>query len=185
MIQATQIRRGMIIKYESEPYSVMDVAHVAPGNWRAMVVCKLRNLNTGNSKELRFRSTEKFEEAELEEVEMEYLYSADNKYHFMNTENYEQIELDAEMLGDQVTLLTPNIRVRVEYYEGKPFGVRLPKTVVLKVVETAASIKDATVQAQMKPAVLEGGHKCSVPPFISAGDMVKIDTTTGEYLERA
>ncbi|MEO0107072.1 MAG: elongation factor P [candidate division WOR-3 bacterium] len=184
MIQVTQLKRGMLIKLENEPYVVLSVTHITPGNWRGMVVCKIRSLTSGLSKEIRFRSTERVEEADVEEQEMEYIYYDDGKYYFMDLETFEQIPLEEELLGENAKLLTPNIRVKVQYFEGKPFGVILPKTVVLKVVETQAYIKDATAQAQSKPAVLEGGYKCQVPPFVEVGDLIKIDTETGEYLER-
>lgn len=184
MIQVTQIKKGMLIKIDNEPYVVLSVTHITPGNWRGMVVCRIRNLTSGIAKEIRFRSTERVEEADVEEIEMEYIYFADGKYYFMNLENYEQIPLDEELLGENAKLLTSNIRVKVEFFEGKPFGIILPKTVTLKVVETQAYIKDATAQAQTKPAVLEGGYKCQVPPFVEVGDLIKIDTETGEYLER-
>lgn len=185
MIQATQIKKGMLIKIDNEPFVVLNVTHITPGNWRGMVVLRVRNLTTKLSKEIRLRSTDRVEEADIEEQEMEYLYYDDGRYYFMNLENFEQISLDQELLGELAKLLTPNIRVKVEYFEGQPFGIILPKTVTLKVIETQAYIKDATAQAQTKPAVLEGGHKCQVPPFIEIGDMVKIDTETGEYVERA
>ncbi len=185
MIQVTQIKKGMLIKIDNDPYVVLSVTHITPGNWRGMVVCRIRNLTSGISKEMRFRSTDRVEEADVEEIEMEYIYFADGKYYFMNLDNYEQIPLDEELLGENAKLLTPNIRVKVEFFEGKPFGIILPKTVTLKVVETQAYIKDATAQAQTKPAVLEGGYKCQVPPFVEVGDLIKIDTETGEYLERA
>ncbi|MEO0136740.1 MAG: elongation factor P [candidate division WOR-3 bacterium] len=184
MIQVTQLRRGMLIKLENEPFVVLSVTHITPGNWRGMVVCKIRSLTSGLSKEIRFRSTDRVEEADVEEQEMEYIYYDDGKYYFMDLETYEQIPLDQELLGESAKLLTPNTRVKVQFFEGKPFGVILPKTVVLKVIETQAYIKDATAQAQSKPAVLEGGFKCQVPPFIEVGDLIKIDTETGEYLER-
>jgi len=185
MIQVTQIKRGMLIKIDNEPYSVLETTHITPGNWRGMVILRVRNLTTGLSKEIRFRSTDRVEEAEVEEVEMEYIYFSDGKYYFMNLENYEQIPLEEEMLGESAKLLTPNLRVKVQYFEGKPFGIILPKTVVLKVVETQVYIKDATAQTQTKPAILETGFRCRVPPFVEVGDMIKIDTETGEYLERA
>jgi len=185
MIQVTQIKKGALIKLDSDPYVVLSVTHITPGNWRGMVVCRVRNLTSGVSKEIRFRSTERVEEAVVEEIEMEYIYFADDKYYFMNLENYEQTPLDGELLGENAKLLAPNIRVKIEYFEGKPFGIILPKTVTLKVVETQVYIKDATAQAQTKPAVLEGGYKCQVPPFVEVGDLIKIDTETGEYLERA
>lgn len=185
MIQATQIKKGMLIKIDNIPYSVLDVTHITPGNWRAMIICKLRNLTNNLSREIRLRSTDRVEEAEFEEAEVEYIYFADSNYYFMNLENYEQIPLNREIIGDYAKLLTPNLKVRVEYFEGKPFGIILPKTVILKVIETQTHIKDATAQAQTKPATLEGGHICQVPPFIEVGDLIKVNTETGEYLERA
>lgn len=184
IVQATNIKRGMVIKLEGVPYSVLQVTHITPGNWRGMVNLRLRNLTNNLSKEMRFRSTERFEEVDIEEVNMEYIYFADNQYIFMNLENFEQIPLADAIIGDYAKFLAPNIRVRIEYFDGKPFGIKLPKTIDLKVVETAASIKDATAQAQTKPAVLEGGHVCQVPAFVTAGDIIRVDTETGEYLER-
>lgn len=185
IIQATNIKRGMVIKIDNTPFSVLSVSHITPGNWRGMVACRLRNLSNNLSKEMRFRSTDRLEEADIEEIEMEYIYFADGQHYFMNLENYEQIPLAADLIGDSAKLLYPNIRVKVEYFDGKPFGITLPKTVTLKVIETQVSIKDATAQAQTKPAVLEGGHTCQVPSFVVVGDLVKISTETGEYLERA
>jgi elongation factor P len=185
IVQVTNLKRGMVIKLEGIPYSVLEVAHITPGNWRGMVSCRLRNLANSLSKEMRFRSTERVEEVEIEETEMEFIYFADGNYYFMNLENYEQMYLDRDIIGDYAKLLTPNIRVKVEYFDGKPFGIILPKTVTLKVIETQAHMKDATAQAQTKPATLEGGHVCQVPAFIQAGELIKVNTETGEYLERA
>ncbi len=184
MIQATQIRKGMLLKVDGVPHLVMEVTHITPGNWRAMVNCRLRNLATGTTKEIRYRSADRIEEAEIDQVEMEFIYFADNKYYFMNIDNFEQLPLDAEIIGDAVKFLKPNIHVRVEFYEGKPFGVILPKYINLKVLDTQAYMKDATAQAQSKPARLEGGHICQVPPFVAVGDFVKVNTETGDYVER-
>jgi len=184
MIQATQIRRGMLVKIGDDPHVVLNVTHITPGNKRGMIICNLRNLQTGLSTEARFRSSDRVEEAEIEQIEMEYIYFADDRYYFMNLETYEQLALGAEILGDGVKFLKPNIRVGVEFYEGKPFGIILPKYVNLKVLETQAYMKDATAQAQSKPAKLEGGHVCQVPPFVVAGDVIKVNTETGQYVER-
>jgi elongation factor P len=185
MIQATKIRKGMLITLDGVPHVVLKVTHLTPGNKRAMIICNMRNLQTGLSTETRFRSVDRVEEANIEEIEMEYIYADGSQYYFMNLENYEQIPLDQELIGDSVKFMKPNIRVKVEFFEGKPFGIILPKLVVLKVVETQAYIKEATAQAQTKPATLQGGHVCQVPPFIGVGDLIKVDTETGEYLERA
>lgn len=184
MIQATKVRRGMLIKIDGVPHVVLKVTHLTPGNKRAMIICNLRNLQSGFSKETRFRSADRIEEADIELVEMEYIYSDDGNYYFMNLESYEQIPLDGKLIGDMSKFMKPNIRVKVEFFESKPFGIVLPKTINLKVVETQVYLKEATAQAQPKPATLEGGHVCQVPPFVEVGDVVKINTETGEYLER-
>ncbi len=184
MIQATQIRKGMLVKINGDPHLVMEVIHITPGNWRAIIQCKLRNLATNIAKEVRLRSSDKLEEAEIEPVEMEYIYTTSDIYYFMNIETYEQIGISQDNLDDNVKFLKPNIRVKVEYYEGRPFGVVLPKYVELKVVETQAYIRDATAQAQSKPATLEGGHTCQVPPFVEVGNIIKVNTENGEYVER-
>ena len=185
LIQATQLRKGMVVKIDNVPHSILSVDHITPGNWRAMIQCRLRNLTNNLSKEIRFRSGDRLEQTEIMEYEMEYLYFADDAYVFMNLENYEQIAIAKDFVGDDAKFLTSNMRVGVEIYEGKPFGIILPKTVMLKVVETSAHIKDATAQAQLKPATFEGGHECGVPAFVEVGDLVVIDTATGEYMERA
>ncbi len=184
MIQATQIRKGMLIKLENAPHVVLSVTHITPGNKRGIIQCNLRNLQTSLSTEKRFRASDRVEEAEIEPVEMEYIYLADGQYYFMNLENYDQIPLGADLIGDVSKFLKPNTKVKVEFYEGKPFGIILPKYVTLKVVETQAYIKEATAQAQSKPAKCEGGHTCQVPPFVEVGNFIKINTETGEYVER-
>lgn len=184
MVQCTQIKKGMAIKLDKMPYTVLSVSHIAPGNWRAMIVCKLRNLLTGNSTEIRFRSTDRVEEAELDHVTMEYLYQDGEDHHFMDVTTFDQIVITAEDLGDTRLYLTPNIKVEVQIFEKRPIGVELPKTVDLKVTETEPALKDATASAQMKPAVLETGLKIGVPSFIQVGEKVRIDTETGQYLER-
>ncbi len=184
MINATQIRKGMLIKLDGVPYVVLNATHITPGKGRAYMQCVIRNLQTGLSRDIRFRSNDRVEKAEVEEIDMEYIYNSDNIYYFMDLESYEQIPIDAELIGESRKFLQPNIRVRVRFYEGKPLGIILPKYVILKVVDTQAHIKDATAQAQMKPARLEGDHNCQVPPFIEVGDLIKVNTETGEYVER-
>ena len=185
LIPATQLRTGMIIKYQGELFRMSQVTHVTPGNWRGMVQTKMRKMSTGTQIENRFRSEDKVERITLEQHEMEFLYQSGDEYHFMNTENYEQLMLDAETLGDQATYLTPNLRVSVEFYESKPMGLELPKTVDLKVTETGPGIKSATVTNALKPATTETGRIVPVPNFIEAGEVIRVDTATGEYLSRA
>ena len=185
MIPATQLRVGMTILYNNEPYRVMTVQHITPGNWRGMVQTKLRNLKTGSSVENRFRSEDKLEKASLEQHEMEYLYKDGSDYFFMNSQTYEQTSLSEEVLGDNVSFLIPNIKLMVEYYSGLPVGVEPPKIVELKVVDTAPNMRGATVTASQKPATLETGLVVNVPPFINIGEVIRIDTAECKYLERA
>ncbi|MBI5683156.1 MAG: elongation factor P [Deltaproteobacteria bacterium] len=185
MIAATQLRVGMAILYNNEPHRVVSVQHITPGNWRGMVQTKLKNLKTGTNVEYRFRSEDKVEKARMEQHEMEYLYSNETDYYFMNTETYEQLSLGAEELGDNVYYLTPNIRFMVDFYEGRPVGIEPPQTVELTVVETAPNLKGATATNSLKPAKLETGITVNVPAFIEIGEKIRVDTSLGKYLERA
>ena len=185
MIAATQLRVGMTILYNGEPYRVVSVQHITPGNWRGMVQTKMKNLKTGSATENRFRSEDKLEKAHLEQHEMEYLYNSTTDSFFMNTENYEQVSLSAEELGDNVYYLIPNIKFIVDFYEGKPVGIEPPQVVELKVVDTTPNLKGATVTNTLKPATLETGLVVNVPTFIDVGEKIRIDTTEGKYLERA
>lgn len=184
-IQATQIRRGMIIIHNGAPHRVLEFHHHTPGNLRAMVQTKLRNIKTGSSTEHRFRSTDSVERALLEEHEMTYLYNDGDTYHFMNTESYEQIGLQAEALGDAVGYLLPETVISVEFFEGQPIGIELPQTVELQVVETEPELKGATVSNVNKPAKLETGITIQVPPFIKEGERIRVNTADGTYIERA
>jgi len=185
LIPATQLRVGMTVEHQKDLWRVMNVVHVTPGNWRGMVQTKLRNLRSGTQTENRFRSEDKVERVTLEQHEMEFLYESDGQYHFMNTETYDQIALDAELLGDAVSYLRPNARIQVELHDGTPMGVSLPKTVDLKVVETAPGLKSATVTNVLKPAKTETGLVVQVPNFIGEGDVIRVDTESGGYLSRA
>jgi elongation factor P len=185
MIQATQMRPGMVIKFNNELHSVFSVAHRTPGNLRGFVQAKMRNLRSGTMFEHRFSSEDRVEKAILEEVEMEYMYSDGEFFYFMNTENYEQTHLTKEMLGDGDQYLIENLKVHVEYYEGKPMSVELPATVDMKVMETEPGLKGATVSNVGKPAKMETGLVVQVPAFINEGDVIRIDTATGSYIERA
>jgi elongation factor P len=175
----------MCIKHANDLYRVVTTQHITPGNWRGMVQAKIRHLKSGSIIEHRFRSEDRVERAILDESDMEFLYQDGDMYHFMNAETYEQIGLSNEVLGDAVSYLIPNIRLKVEMYEGRPVGIELPLTVELKVVETEPAIKGASVSNQSKPAKLETGLVVNVPPFISAGDTIKVDTGSGSYIERA
>lgn len=184
MIQAIQLRVGMTIIHQGNLCRVMKVQHITPGNKRGLVQAKLRSLTTGNSLEHRFSSGDRIERAEVEQHEMEFLYSSDDDYHFMNTETYEQISIRRDDLGDDVYYLSPNIKINVELHEGHPVGIELPTTVDLKVVDTPPGIKGATATGSGKPATLETGLQVQVPQFIEIGEIVRIDTSEGKYLER-
>ena len=185
MAQANRIRGGSVIIFNGDLCRVMSVTHLTPGNLRAMVQMKMRNVKTGVQFENRFRATEEVEVAFLEKHKMEYLYDDGERYHLMNCETYEQIEMDREMFGDAINYLLPNTKVEVTFYEGSPIGIELPQTVDLKVIEADASVKRQTASASYKKCKVETGLSVLVPPFVDVGDVIKINTESGEYLERA
>jgi elongation factor P len=184
-VPATQLKVGTVIKYQNDLYRVSQVTHITPGNWRGMVQTKMRNLRTGIQTENRFRSEDKVEKVTLDQHEMEFLYQDGDTYHFMNTENYEQVELRKEDLGDAVGYLIPNLKLQVEFYESKPVGVELPNTVDLKVTDVVPGMKTATATNVLKPATTETGLVVPVPNFIETGAVIRVDTETGAYLSRA
>ncbi len=175
----------MVILFNGELCKVMEFRHHTPGNLRAMVQAKLRNLKTGSSFEHRFRSADTVEKASLEQHEMEYMYSDGSHHHFMNTENYEQVALSEEELGDAAPWLTPGLKLQAEYYEGTPIGIDLPPSMELTVTRTDPTLKGATVSNVNKPATLENGVTVSVPPFVNEGDRIRVDPSEGRYIERA
>lgn len=183
-ISGNALRVGYVIKYNKLLYRVMGADHVTPGKGKAFMQAKLRNLQDGSQTGVRFRADEKIERAALEQVKMEYLYSDASGYCFMNTVNYEQIYLDEKILEGITKYLLPNIKVTVELHEGNPLGIQLPETVDMKIVETEPCLKGATASGSGKPATLETGLVVTVPQFIETGEEVRINTTTGEYLER-
>lgn len=185
IIQSTQLRPGMIVKHNNELHSVFSVMHRTPGNLRGFVQAKMRNLKTGSMIEHRFSSEDRVEKVQLDEQEMEYLYDDGDSFHFMNTESYEQTSLTRDLLGDAVDYLIPNLKVHVEFYEGKPISVELPPAVVMTVVETEPGLKGATVSNVTKPAKMETGLVVQVPPFVNQGEKIKVSTAEGAYLERA
>jgi elongation factor P len=184
MIQATQLRRGNTILLNGELFQVVDYTHITPGNWRGMVQTKLRNLRSGSIIDHRFRSEDRVERAVLDQREMEYLYSDGSDHHFMDTENYEQTHLSEDVLGDSVKYLVANSKITVEFYEGKPLGIELPATVNLRVVQTEPGMPSATATNVLKPATVETGLIVPVPHFVQEGELIKVDTTEGKYVER-
>lgn len=184
MINATQIRKGMIIKVEEELYKVFETTHITPGKGQAIIQTKLRKLKDKTLHEYRFRSKDRVEQAFLETIEMEYLYQEGSEYIFMNQSNYEQTSLNIDILGNSVNYLIPNIVFSIELFEGIPVGVNPPMTIELKVVKTPPFLKGATQSASNKPATLETGITINVPQFIKEGEVLRIDTRDDKYLER-
>jgi elongation factor P len=184
-LKATQLRKGMIIENNNELFQLTEVFHNTTGKGPASVQTKMKNLRTGVNAEKRYRSDETAFKASLESKEMEFLYNDGEDYYFMDTETYDQIALRNDILGDSHFYLLPNIKVTVNFYQNSPVGVELPGSVDLKVTETEPSLKTATVTSSYKPATVETGLKIQVPPFISEGEVVRIDTSDGKYLERA
>ena len=184
-IQATRLKKGMLIKVDQDLFRVLELQHVTPGNLRGFVRVKLRNIRNGALSDQKLRSEDTMDRATLDEREMQYLYQDGDSYYFMDTQSYEQIHISSEALGDSVQYLKPEMTIQVEFYGTEPVGIELPQTVDLKVLETVPGIKGATASNQVKPATLETGLVVQVPPFINNGDVVRVSTESGEYLSRA
>ena len=185
MISSTQMRPGMVIKFNNDLFSIFSVNHRTPGNLRGFVQAKMRNLRSGTMIEHRFSSEDKVEKASLDEQEMEYLYDDGEYFYFMNTQTFEQMHLIKDLLGDATNFLVPNLKVHVEFYEGKPISVELPATVDLTVVETEPGIKGASVSNVTKAAKTETGLVVQVPPFINEGEKIRVSTSEAAYQARA
>jgi elongation factor P len=185
-IEYSQVRKGMVLKGEGgQLFTVVDRDLNTPGNWRAILQLKLKNLSTGAITMNRVRPQDKVEQAYLDKREMDYIYQDGDDYVFMDTETFDQIHLHREWIGDQMLYMKENSKAQVVFYDGKPISLELPATIDLKVVETEPAVKGATAAAQFKPATLETGLKVTVPPFVGIGEMVSVDTRTGEYLSRS
>jgi len=178
-IPATQMRPGMIIKHNNELHTVFSVEHRTPGNLRAFIQAKLRNLRTGAMFEHRFRSPDPIERVIVDEISMDFLYADGDDYYFMNTENYEQTHLKGSTLGDAIEYLTPNLQIKVSFFDGLAVGIELPQTVEMTVVETEPGLKSATASSVTKPAKMETGLVVQVPPFINEGEKIRVDTAEG------
>ena len=181
---ANDLRPGMVIRHNGELFAIHKAEHRTPGNLRAFVQARMRNLRTGAIADHRFRSTDEVERAMIDETEMQYLYADGDSYVFMNTENFEQLHLHKDVVGDRAQYLVPEVMLKVEFYEGRPIDVQLPPTVDLRVVETEPGIKGGSATNVTKPAKLETGLVVGVPPFIDAGETIRVDTSEGTYLER-
>lgn len=183
-IQATRLRKGMLIKLGTGLFRILDLHHLTPGNKRAHIQARLRNIRTMALADEKFRAEEDIERAMLDEREMQYMYNDGGHYYFMDTSTFDQVQISSEALGDSKDYLVAEALIRVEFYEEEPVGIELPPAVDLVVKETAPSIKGATASAQVKPATLETGLVIQVPPFVSEGDKVRVSTETGEYQSR-
>jgi elongation factor P len=184
-IPATQMRPGMIIKHKDQLHLVFKVEHRTPGNLRAFIQAKLRNIRTGAMFEERFRSADAIEKVVVDEVSMDFLYADGDDYYFMNPVDYEQTVLKGSTLGDAVEYLIPNLQIKVSYHDGQAVGIELPSAVELEVVETEPGLKSATASSVTKPAKLETGLVVQVPAFINEGEKIRVDTSEGAYLSRA
>ena len=179
------MKKGMLIKIGEDLFRVLDLQHVTPGNLRGFVRVRFRNIRNGTLSDQKLRSEDTVERAVLDERQMQYLYRDGDSFHFMDTDTYEQLHIDAEALGDSVNYIIPDATIAVEFYGTEPVGIELPPTVDLKVTDTVPGIKGATASNQIKPATLETGLVVNVPPFVNTGDVVRVSTDTGEYLSRA
>ncbi len=184
MYQLSDFKRGLKIIVEGQPYSVVDFQHVKPGKGNQFTRTKMRNLLTGSNLERTFKSGEKFDVPDISTVEMQFLYKDDSGYNFMNQANYEQIALNQEDVGEAANYLTENLDCVIMFYNGKTIGVDVPNAVNLKVTKTDPNFKGNTVTGATKPATLETGYSVNVPMHISEGDLLRVDTRTGEYVER-
>ncbi len=183
-LKAIQLRKGNIIIFNNDLYVLTEVTHITPGKGQAVVQTKMKHIQTGQNAEKRYRPDETVEKAELETRKMEYIYEDGEHLVFMDQETFEQIPIHKDLLGDAILYLLPNTVVDVDFHEGNPIGVELPLSVDLKVVETEPNLKTATVTSSYKPAILETGLKVQIPPFVEEGEVVRIDTRDGKYLER-
>lgn len=184
MLESGDLRKGLKLELDGEPYVITQFEFVKPGKGQALYKCRLKNMLTGAQFDRTFRSGEKFNEANLEEFEMEYLYTDGSSYCFMNTTTYDQVFLTEEHVGDAVRFLKENTICQVLLYDGQPIGLTLPNFIDLRITATDPWVKGDTASGDSKPAELETGHSVQVPPFVESGERIRIDTRTGQYVER-
>jgi len=184
MLESGDLKKGVKIEIDGDPYILVQFEFVKPGKGQALYKCKLKNMVTGAQFDRTFRSGEKFKQPDLEEQEMEYLYAEGNQFCFMNMTTYEQEYLNEAQLGDAKDFLKENTVCNILLFEGRPIGISLPIFINLKVEETEPWAKGDTASGDSKPATLETGYVLQVPPFIDKGELLKIDTRTGAYVER-
>jgi elongation factor P len=184
MYESSDLRKGLKIEIDGDPYVIVQFEFVKPGKGQALYKCRLKNMITGSQFDKTYRSGEKFKEANLEAVEMEYLYFDGNAYCFMNSSTYEQEFLSEEQLGDAKAFLKENTVCNVLMFDKKALDISLPNFVELTISEAEPWAKGDTAAGSTKPATLETGHVVQVPPFVNEGETIRIDTRTGQYVER-
>jgi elongation factor P len=184
-IQATRLKKGMLVKMGQDLFRVLELQHVTPGNLRGFVRVKFRNIRNGALADEKLRSEDTVDRATLDERQMQYLYADGDSYCFMDTTSFDQVSITSEALGESINYLKAEMTISVEFYGENPVGIELPPAVDLRVTDTAPGIKGATASAQVKPATLETGLVVTVPPFVNTGDTIRVSTDTGEYLSRA
>jgi elongation factor P len=184
VLTASDLRKGLKLEIDGDPYIIVDFEFSKPGKGQALYRCRLRNMITGTQFDRTFRSVDKFNAADLDEQEMEYLYREGKMFCFMNTSTYEQIEMTEEQVGDAINFLTENLAVEMLFFSGRPIGITLPNFVELEVAQADPGIKGDTASGATKPVTMETGYVIQVPLFIEEGDILKLDTRTGAYVER-
>ncbi len=184
MIKATELRKGMVVKYEGNLIKLSDFSHITPGNWRGIVHIKYKDIQSGQGGQARLRPEDKVESVYLDKRSMEYLYEDQAGYVFMDQESFEQPTIPRELLEDLMFFIRPNEIVDILFYEGNPVSIELPTSVVLNIVEAEPAVRGDTVQNVTKPATTDTGLSLKVPNHIKEGDKVKVDTRTGDFLER-
>ena len=184
MISAGDFRKGITVEIDGQVWAIADFQHVKPGKGAAFVRTRLKNVMTGSVLERTFNPTDKYPPAHIETKEMQYLYEDGSLYYFMDTETYEQIPLNHDQVEDAINFIVENQTVKVRFFKGSPFSVDAPNFVELTITETEPGFKGDTATGTTKPAILETGYKISVPLFVNEGDRIRVDTRTGEYMER-
>ena len=184
MISAGDFRKGITVEIDGQVWSIADFQHVKPGKGAAFVRTRLKNVMTGAVLERTFNPTDKYPPAHIETKEMQYLYADGSLYYFMDVETYEQIPLNHDQVEDAINFIVENQTVKVRFYKGSPFSVDAPNFVELAITETEPGFKGDTATGTTKPAILETGYKINVPLFVNEGDRIRVDTRTGEYMER-
>ena len=184
MLSASDLRKGLKVQIDGSPYIVTDFEFSKPGKGQALYRCKMKNMISGNQLVKTYRSNDKFEKAELDERKMQFLYNQGEEFHFMDTDNYEQLSLTKEQMGDNLNYLLENMDVEVLFFDGKPIDITIPTFVNLAVTKADPWAKGDTSGNDTKPVTVQTGYELQVPPFVEEGDKIQIDTRTGQYVTR-